>query len=87
MKRVIFKYKLKEATVNKIKLPVVHHVLKAKVIGGEAFIWVEQEVDAELHEFEFYLEPTGMDFDKTERVYVDTIFPGPFVFHIYKKLL
>ena len=83
--KVIHKYPLQIGTKVSIDLPCIADVVKAAMQDGQPHIWVHKYVDdkpktAMRH---FYVAATGEQMP-VESQYVDTVFQGPFVWHIFE---
>ena len=80
--KVIYKYPVGE----EIDLPCDHKVLKAEYQGTELFAWVLVDLESETEKYKFVIKgtghPEGLFYDEGE--YVDTVFEGPYVWHIFK---
>jgi hypothetical protein len=81
--KVIYKYQLKPMVL----LPKEALVLKAGIQNGELFVWALVDPNETTHiERLFEIVGTGHSFEHgylTHR-HVDTIFDGPFVWHIWE---
>jgi hypothetical protein len=81
--KVIYKYELK----SEVLLPKDAMVLKAGMQGNGMFIWVLVDPNEKTHiQRTFEVIGTGHPFDygRMEYRFVDTIFDGPFVWHIWE---
>ena len=85
--KTIYKYEL--MSDGKLMLPNGATVLRVAAQGDAICLWAE--VDPERSQLERYFEvfgtgheiPEGMGID---RVYLDTVFMGQYVFHVYERL-
>ena len=87
MKRIIYKYKIKEQSVTEIELPISHRVLTVGMQGSDAYVWIELDPNADKYLFEFHVHVTGFEYDATDLEFIGTFYPSPFIFHLFKKQL
>ena len=81
--KVIYKYELK----SEVLLPKDSLVIKAGMQGDRMYIWVLIDPNEKTHiQRNFEIIGTGHPFDYDSMVcrFVDTIFDGPFVWHIWE---
>jgi hypothetical protein len=81
--RVIYKYEL----VRTIDLPINSQVLKAGMQNGGMYIWVLIDpTEKETYQSNFEIIGTGhnFEFDYLTHTYIDSLFDGPFVWHIWQ---
>lgn len=81
--RTIFKYKLRPV----VSLPKDSVILKTAIQNGEMFIWVLIYPDeTEMVDRNFEIIGTGhsFEFDYLTHTYIDSLFDGPFVWHIWE---
>jgi hypothetical protein len=81
--KVIYKYEL----TNKVTLPINSIVLKAGMQNGIMWIWVlvdNNELDASERNFEIIGTGHPFEYDYLNLRFVDTIFDGPFVWHVWE---
>jgi len=79
--RTVYKYKLVDGP---IKVPGRGRILCVQLQNDEPFMWVQQESDAELNDFNLYQVGTGHSIPR-ESFYVGTTQDGPFVWHWYME--
>ncbi len=83
----IYKYELNIDDDIPIKLPKGAKILTVNLQNNNPFIWAEVDVTAELEERSFVMFGTGQSIMPeilAKLNYIGTIFPGPFVFHVYQ---
>ena len=81
--RVIYKYELSKT----IELPINSQVLKAGIQKGDMYIWVlidGTETKTSQRNFEILGTGHSFEFDYLTHTYIDSIFDGPFVWHIWE---
>lgn len=81
--KVIYKYEL----TNKVTLPINSIVLKAGMQNGIMCIWVlvdNNELDASERNFEIIGTGHPFEYDYLDYRFVNTVFDGPFVWHIFE---
>ena len=81
--KVIYKYELART----ITLPIDSQILKAGIQSGIMYIWVSVDVNQkQTYYANFEIIGTGHPFEYGELThrFVDTIFDGPFVWHIWE---
>ena len=74
-------YKYSTGFVNMPKGAIVR---KAGMQNGEVFVWAEVDTDAPKEERQFAVYGTGWEFDARNYCYIDTVFDGAFVWHVYE---
>jgi hypothetical protein len=80
--KVIYKYELART----IALPINSQILKAGMQNGIMFIWVlvdENEKQTYYANFEIIGTGHSFEFDYLNHTYIDSLFDGPFVWHIW----
>jgi hypothetical protein len=81
--KVIYKYELTRT----VTLPINSQILKAGMQNGIMFIWVLVDPnEKETCENNFEILGTGhsFEFDYLTHTYIDSLFDGPFVWHVWK---
>jgi hypothetical protein len=81
--RVIYKYELAKT----IMMPINSQVLKAGMQNGIMYIWALVEPnEKQTYECNFEILGTGhsFEFDYLTHTYIDSLFDGPFVWHIWE---
>lgn len=74
-------YKYGEGVVNMPKGAIVR---KAAMQNGRVTLWAEVDTSQPLEARTFVTYGTGWEIDEEKRCYIDTIFDGPFVWHVYE---
>ena len=81
--KVIYKYELART----ITLPINSQVLKVGMQNGGMYIWVlvdENEKQTYYANFEIIGTGHSFEFDYLTHTYIDSLFDGPFVWHIWQ---
>ena len=81
--RVIYKYELAKT----IMMPINSQVLKVGMQNGIMCIWIlveNNELDASERNFEIIGTGHSFEFDYLTHTYIDSLFDGPFVWHIWE---
>ena len=81
--QVIYKYEL----TREVTLPINSQVLKAGMQNGSMYIWVLIDLnEKETYKSKFEILGTGhsFEFDYLTHTYIDSLFDGPFVWHIWQ---
>jgi len=68
-----------------VKMPTGSKPLSAGLQGDTLCIWAEVNTDAEMIDKQFIIIGTGKELTGEEGSFIDTIFQGPFVWHVYQK--
>lgn len=87
--KTIWKFELPEDDIIPVQMPMGAKILSAKAIDGRIFVWAEVEDDAPSEERLFEVFGTGHPMVSemgTEREFVQTVFMGWLVFHVYERL-
>jgi hypothetical protein len=83
--RTIYKYHLKLQDSTVIQLPVHAEILKVAPQGDTGMLWAEVETDNSPEDRRFAVYGTGWPISNADRLqYIDSIFIGPFVWHVYE---
>ena len=80
--KVIYKYELART----ITLPINSQILKAGIQNGIMYIWVlvdENEKQTYYANFEIIGTGHSFEFNHLTHTYIDSLFDGPFVWHIW----
>jgi hypothetical protein len=65
-------------------MPEGYRILKAGIQDGEPVIWVELDKDREkVFSLQFVVYGTGFDIPDNPGIYLDTLFEGALVWHVY----
>lgn len=84
---VVYKYDVSRE-FNEISLPLDAVVLRAEVVKGRVYIWVlcdESEIEREKITRNFVQYYTGdLGIDRYDSVYIDTVFNGELVIHLFE---
>ena len=83
----IYKYEI--LTDGKLMLPNGAIVRKVAAKGESICLWAEVDPDRSTLERFFEVFGTGHEMPEgmgIDRVYIDTVLMGPFVFHVYERL-
>jgi len=81
--RVIYKYELARA----VQLPIDSQVLKVGIQNGIMQMWVlvdPNEKQTSQRNFEIIGTGHSFEFDYLTHTYIDSLFDGPFVWHIWE---
>jgi hypothetical protein len=81
--RVIYKYELART----IQLPIDSQVLKVGIQNGIIQIWVlvdPNQKETSQRNFEIIGTGHSFEFDYLTHTYIDSVFDGPFVWHIWE---
>ena len=81
--RTIYKYELSKT----IELPINSQVLKAGMQNGGMYLWVlvdPNEKETSQRNFEILGTGHPFEFDYLTHTHIDSIFDGPFVWHIWE---
>jgi hypothetical protein len=81
--KVIYKYEL----TSEVLLPKDSLVLKAGIQNGGVYIWALVDPNEQTHiQREFIVVGTGhpFEYEYLKHRFVDTVFDGPFVWHIWE---
>ena len=81
--KVVYKYELART----VTLPINSQILKAGMQNGIMCIWVLVDIDEkQTYYVNFEIIGTGsiFEFDHLTHTYIDSLFDGPFVWHIWK---
>jgi hypothetical protein len=81
--RVIYKYELTQ----RIQLPIDSQVLKVGMQNGIMQMWVlvdPNEKQTSQRNFEIIGTGHSFEFDYLTHTYIDSLFDGPFVWHIWE---
>lgn len=78
--KTVYKYR-----TGVIQIPKGAHILKAGMQNGEVFIWAEVDSSQPTEERSFCVCGTGHLIPK-KSCYIDTVFDGDFVWHVYEVL-
>lgn len=81
--RVIYKYELARV----VTLPINSQILKAGMQNGNMCIWVlidPNEKQTYYANFEIIGTGHSFEFDYLTHTYIDSLFDGPFVWHIWQ---
>jgi hypothetical protein len=86
---VIWKFRLPLEDVSRIPMPKAAKILKVALHLGELFVWAQvtdlREVQLEPRVFHIY--GTGHNIPNPQLLrYIDTVFAGTFVWHIFERL-
>lgn len=65
-------------------MPKGAKVLKAGMQGGEVQLWAEVDTDAPKEERNFIVYGTGWEIQEENVCFIDTVFDGAFVWHVYE---
>jgi len=80
-------YKFQVHSGHPLKIPVGSKFLKLGVQSGDVYAWYEVEMGAVRTERHIYnIFGTGWEIPDVGIEYVDTVFIGDFVWHVYKDL-
>jgi hypothetical protein len=78
--RTIHKYSISEPVL----MPEGYRILKAAMQGDKPTIWVELDKDRErVYFLQFVVYGTGVDIPDNPGIYLDTLFEGALVWHVY----
>lgn len=81
--KTIYKYNTGEVT-----MPKDAKVLKAGIQNGVVYVWAEVDTKAPIEERHFVVYGTGWEIATDRNLsYIDTVFDGPFVWHVYEVCL
>ncbi len=89
MTSVIWKFPLHHnGSAGVSELPRFADILKVAKIESETWIWARFNAkhSGELMPMKFRIFATGQHFETTGLKFIDTIFEGPFVWHIFKEM-
>jgi hypothetical protein len=81
--RVIYKYELART----IQLPIDSQVLKVGMQNGGMYIWAlvdPNQTNKSQRNFEILGTGHSFEFDYLTHTYIDSLFDGPFVWHIWE---
>jgi hypothetical protein len=87
--KTIFKYILKGDSISIISLPIDAKILTAAIQNKSICIWAEVETDTITEERFFEIFGTGWEMSQNmgvERKYINTVFDGPYVWHVYERI-
>lgn len=87
MKRIIYKYQLKDLGITEVKTTGATKVLKFAFKDGQPVVWMECHPDNKQERvISFLLIFTGQEFGyKSGWEYLDTVIEGSLVYHCYWK--
>lgn len=69
-----------------VDMPKGAIVRKAGTQNGEFFVWAEVDPSQPLEERQFSVYGTGWELEDRPLCYIDTVFEGAFVWHVYEVL-
>jgi len=88
--KVIYKYELKMKEFQSVYLPKGAILRKVGKQQGRVCLWIEHdpiESEKELRYFEIFGTGIGMEeHDGVERTYIDTVFIGLYVWHVFERI-
>ena len=90
MKRVIYKYPVEFADVQKIYLPIGAQILSVQVQDGKPYIWACINPEVEIEPRQFRLYGTGQDIEgELVLKFVGTfqLLGGRLVYHLFEEVL
>ena len=86
--KTIYKYPI-ESIGETITMPTGAIVISAAVQGDEICLWAEVDTDnkKEVRRFEVFCTGEGMPRGNGDavRIFIATVFRGPYVFHVYER--
>ena len=83
MSNKIFKYSLIITDKQTINLPRFADILKIDYRNGELFFWARVNPKHETYPVTFIIAGTGHVLPKMALNHIETVFNGPFVWHIF----
>ncbi len=83
--QTIYKYPLKVADIQTIKMPADARLLSVGDQGGVLTLWARVDTEAELVPTTFAIYGTGnpIETPESDEVYIGTTQMGPFVWHVF----
>ena len=79
----IWKFELKLDQI--VMMPVGSEIIKAGAQGESIFIWAIVNTEAKKEHRRFKVVPTGGAIFRSDLVFLDTVFIGPYVFHVFEE--
>ena len=83
--KAVYKYEVKNGFIT---LPSMYNLVSVGLQRGIVHIWAEVDVNPEIKDksrVPIHVLATGQDIPE-DSVHIGTVFPDPFVWHIYKGL-
>lgn len=68
-----------------VQMPKAHTILRAANQDGTICVWAGVRPENELMTQRFVVVPTGSRYDQWGLMYVDTVFIGAMVFHVFRS--
>jgi hypothetical protein len=69
-----------------VPMPKAHSILRADRQGDTICVWAGVKPDDEIVTQRFTVVPTGSRYDQWSLMYVDTVFMGALVFHVFRTI-
>lgn len=88
MKRVIYKYSIKPlASLVDVQMPFGAHILTAQMQGDVLCLWAMVNPEAVTVSRHIEIIGTGNPFTESHRRHIATVQDGPWVWHVFDRLL
>ena len=81
--RVIYKYALGQGRYTTLHMPAGAVIISCKAKEGVVYVWAVVDPEQPRVERKVGVVGTGWMFDDADSVYVGTVHPGAFVFHVF----
>lgn len=82
--RAIYKFEIERISESYIEIPGLCGVLKVGFQKDKLFVWAEVDLDKQDEYDEVFVQIKGTgEAYTTEAIYVETVFEGPYVWHIF----